>query len=555
MRKHLFLLTLLFVLLSQVNSQVLFTYGDQPVSKQEFLTAYNKNRDVNQGKGNTFNNYLQLYIAYKLKVQAAKDLKMDTLAGIKADINSFKNQVEDNYLFDKNQVDALLQQAFDRSQKDIHVISYFVDTTSLSNNGKTLADIKNTFALIKKAKKSEIDKIISGLSSAGSKISISDLGYITAFTLPYPIENIIYQLKPGDISDPYPTSSGFYLFKNEKERPAAGRIKVAQILISAGPQDRSGPKRIADSIYNLLLSGADFATLAKQESFDRMSAGQGGVLEEFGVGKYIPAFENQAFSLIKDNEISKPFETAFGFHILKRISITPVHTSKDDQGFMYELRNKVLNDKSRMAEENKLFLQNILKKTGYTKKSVNEKNVWIVTDSSLMENKNITSGNVNEKTVLFTFNDHSVVNTGDWIQFVRKSEKAIPGRSHESYKQLMPDFIDSSVRKNYKKRLTEFDPVFNQQLNQFKDENLLFEIMNKKIWNQASADTAALLNYYNLHKNKYIADTGAPLNSFDEARGFVISDYQDYLEEKWVNDLKKKYPIVINQKVFNSLKR
>jgi peptidyl-prolyl cis-trans isomerase SurA len=111
------------------------------------------------------------------------------------------------------------------------------------------------------------------------------------------------------------------------------------------------------------------------------------------------------------------------------------------------------------------------------------------------------------------------------------------------------------VRKNYKKRLTEFDPVFNQQLNQFKDENLLFEIMNKKIWNQASADTAALLNYYNLHKNKYIADTGAPLNSFDEARGFVISDYQDYLEEKWVNDLKKKYPIVINQKVFNSLKR
>ena len=547
MKKAFLLLTLLSFLFS-AKSQVLFTYGNHPVSKQEFLNAYNKNKDATLSQGSSLQDYLQLYIAYKLKVQAAKDLRMDTLPGFKADIINFENQIAANYLFDEKKVNALLQEAFDRSQRNIHVISYFIDTTNTST-----ADIQSVISLLKNAKKNNLDEIVGRMSTTGLKIAKNDLGFITVFTLPYSIESIIYQLKPGEISTPYYSGKGFYIFKNENQRPAAGKIKVAQILISTDLRDRAGSKRIADSIYNLLTSGADFGTLAKQVSFDRKSAEQGGVLEEFGVGKYDPAFEKEAFSLQKDNDISKPFETAFGFHILKRISTTPISSSKDDQSFMYDLKNKVLNDKSRMAEERELFFKAITLKTGYTKKSINEENLWIITDSSLMENKNITSGKVNEKTILFTFNDHNSITAGDWIQFVRKSEKAIPGRLHESYKQLMEEFINLSVTENYRKRLSELDPAFRQQMNQFTEENLLFEIMNTKIWNQATADTTALQEYYHLHKNKYKSDTGALLNSFEDARGLVVADYQDYLEEKWISGLKKKYPIVIHQKVLNSL--
>ena len=547
MKKAFLLLTLLSFLFS-AKSQVLFTYGNHPVSKQEFLNAYNKNKDATLSQGSSLQDYLQLYIAYKLKVQAAKDLRMDTLPGFKADIINFENQIEANYLFDEKKVNALLQEAFDRSQRNIHVISYFIDTTNTST-----ADIQSVISLLKNAKKNNLDEIVGRMSATGLKIAKNDLGFITAFTLPYSIESIIYQLKPGEISTPYYSGKGFYIFKNENQQPAAGKIKVAQILISTDLRDRAGSERIADSIYNLLTSGADFGTLAKQLSFDRKSAEQGGVLEEFGVGKYDPAFEKEAFSLQKDNDISKPFETAFGFHILKRISTTPISSSKDDQSFMYDLKNKVLNDKSRMAEERELFFKAITLKTGYTKKSINEENLWIITDSSLMENKNITSGKVNEKTILFTFNDHNSITADDWIQFVRKSEKAIPGRLHESYKQLMEEFINLSVTENYRKRLSELDPAFRQQMNQFTEENLLFEIMNTKIWNQATADTTALQEYYHLHKNKYKSDTGALLNSFEDARGLVVADYQDYLEEKWISGLKKKYPIVIHQKVLNSL--
>lgn len=548
--KQPFLIIAFLSILFTAKSQVLFNYGNHQVTKTEFLNAYNKNKEAGTAQDNSLKDYLQLYIAYKLKVQAAKDLKMDTLPAFKADISNFKNQVESNYLVDRKKMDALEMEAFDRSQKDIHVISYFFDTTSVSS-----ANMQSAMALLKNSKKNELDEIVDRLSSSGMKISKNDLGFITVFTLPYTIESNIYKLNPGELSAPYHTGKGFYIFKNENQQPAAGKIKVAQILISTELQDGAASKRIADSIYNLLVSGADFGSLATQLSFDTKSARDSGILEEFSVGKYDPIFEKEAFSLKKDNEISKPFQTTYGFHILKRISATPVPSSKDDQGLMYDLRNKILNDKGRMAEEKKLFFPVIYKKTGFAKRNVSEENIWILTDSSLMENTKVTSGNVNDKTILFTFNDRSSNNVGDWVDYVRKTEKAVPGRLHESYKKLMPDFIDSCVKENYRERLSDLDPAFKQQINQFTEENLLFEVMNTKIWNKASADSVALKNYYDAHKTKYISESGAPINNFEDARGLVVADYQEYLEEKWLNELKKKYPVVINQKVFESLKK
>ncbi|MEO6819209.1 MAG: peptidylprolyl isomerase [Ginsengibacter sp.] len=549
MRKLLLLFTLLSIFFT-AKSQTLFTYGNHAVSQQEFLSAYNKNKEANITKENSLQNYLQLYIAYKLKVQAAKDLKMDTLPAFKADIANFKNQVEENFLYNQQKVDQLVEEAFARSQKDIHVIAYFIDTSSL---GISSAGIKETMTLLKTANKNNLDPIIKKLTASGLKVSENDLGFITLFSLPYPIENIIYGLTQGSISAPYKVEKGFYIFKNESQRHAAGKIKVAQILISSALNNPSKSKKIADSIYHLLQSGADFSKLAMQESFDTKSAREGGVLEEFGVGHYDPAFENAAFSLLKDGDISKPFETTFGFHILKRISATPVSTSKEDPSFIFELKEKILNDKSRMSDERKFFLKTISLKTGFAKKKISEENTWIVTDSSLMENAKVTSGNVNETTTLFTFNDYCSNNVGEWISYVRMTERAIPGKLHESYKQLMPEFIDSCIKENYRKRLSELDPGFKQQMSQFTEENLLFEIMNTKIWDKAGSDTTALKNYYDSHKNKYRSESGTPIKNFEDARGLVVADYQDYLEEKWVNDLKKKYPVAVNQKVLDTM--
>ncbi|MEO6135401.1 MAG: peptidylprolyl isomerase, partial [Ginsengibacter sp.] len=394
----------------------------------------------------------------------------------------------------------------------------------------------------------------------------------------------------------------------------------------------------ADSIYNLLKHGADFATLAKEVSDDRTSYMAGGEMPEFGVGKYSPEFEEKAFSLQNDNDISKPFETSFGFHIIKRISATPISNSKNEEAFLYYLKNGVTNDKRIELAKNR-FITSIIPKIGFQKNKVEVADMWKVSDSSLLNNKNIRSGKVDEQTILFTFNDKTSMKVDDWILFLRNSGKIVQGQMHQSYTGLWPEFTAFAAKENYRKRLSDFDPNFKAQIQEFEEGNMLFEIMERRVWGEAATDSVELVKYYKLHKDEYKWSPSAdailfscvnenvannliqnlkarknwrqlvtenntliqgdsarfelqeiptvdrtnftndlitapvvdkndgtvvfakiikvyPANqprSFEDARGLVISDYQNVLEKSWIEKIKKKYPVKINENVFQTL--
>jgi peptidyl-prolyl cis-trans isomerase SurA len=638
MKKGILLLAF-FSLLFSAYSQTLFTYGNHPVTTSEFLRAYNKNKTASPDERKALKEYLVLYTLFKLKVQAAKDLRLDTLPALQADLQNFRSQIEENYLKDDKKVDALMDEAFARSQKDIHVVDFFVEAPAGTDTVKYFKAINEVSQALKSNK--NVKETLEKVNTDGVNVVENDFGFITVFTLPYEFENVVYELKPGQSSNPYRTKKGWHIFKNMEERHAVGKIKLAQILLSApvgfiGERERT--KKLADSIYNALQHGADFGTMAKEFSNDRATYFNGGEMPEFGVAKYNPAFEKAAFSLAKDDEISQPFETEFGFHIIKRIAATPVPSSKNDEAFMDYLKQEILQD-SRIESAKQQFVNDILPKIGYKKIAINEPDLWKVSDSSLIANKNITSGNVNEKTILFSYNDQSKVNVSDWILFIRNSNKIVPGKLHESYAKLWPEFISFSAVENYRKRLQNFNPEFKDQLQEFKDGNMLFEIMERKVWAKAAADSAGLLQFYNQYQQKYVWNTSAgviifscanenvanesreelqkgrmwkdvmndhssqvqadsgryeltqipvvdkihfaeglitqpvvnkndgtavftkiiklyPANqqrSFEDARGLVINDYQHFLEERWIEQLKKQYPIKVNEKVFETL--
>lgn len=621
-------------------SQTLFTYGNHSVNADEFLTAFNKNKTTSADSVQLLRDYLDLYIKFKLKVQAAKDIHLDTLPSMKADLQNFRNQIQDNYLDDEKEVNRLVNEAFDRSQKDVHVVYYFLNKNQTTDSVNELKTIKNFREELRNNEKNDAEILAKVNANSAIKIQKGDAGYITVFSLPYLFENTVYSLKPGESSLPLETKKGWYVFKNMGERKAVGKITIAQILFAVPEgleQQRAVTKKLADSVYDVLMNGSDFATLAKEFSDDKNTYMSGGVMPQFGTAKYDSAFENHAFSLKKDGEISKPFETKFGFHIIKRISASPVPNSKTNETFMYNLKQEVLKD-SRLEVAKQKFLKEILPVIGYKKNNVNEENLWQVSDSSLMRNKNVTAGKVNESTVLFSFNDHETVKVADWILYLQNSN-AVPGNDHSSYKQLFPQFIKASAFSNYASRLQNYNVAFKNQVEEFKEGNMLFEIMQQKVWNKAAADTTGLKNFYKAHKEKYVwsnsadavifsctnktvadnaiaqlrrrktwrevvadnpsqiqADSGRyelgqipvidrtmfrdglitlpvinktdgtavfaqiikvypdhePRN-FQDARGLVINDYQNYLEEKWVIELKKKYPVKINEKVFDSL--
>ncbi len=643
MKKNLLLLA--FACLStSIFSQTLFTYGGQSVSKDEFIRAYNKNKSLFSDKEKALREYLDLYVKFKLKVKAAMELNLDTLPQLQYDAQSFRNQIEDSYLNNEKVVNDLLNEAFIRSQKDLHVLHFFIPVESKlssEDTGKAYKAISKLYTALA-AGKTDYTNII---DTEQIKITYNDLGFITVFTLPYEYETLIYNLKMGKVAKPYRTKNGWHIFKLINQREAVGKWKVAQILFSMPPDvslfDKQIFKKRADSVYQLLLQGEDFGKTARWFSDDKITYGNNGEMAEFGSGKFEPSFENEIFKMTKDNEICKPFLTAYGYHIVKRLSHSAVSTDLTDMAYQFELKQKIQQD-LRINNARNLFFKEVLKQVNFKETMiVSENDLFRFADSILvginLETEYATTNPIANK-IIFTFGK-TKLSGKDWLEFVKIYKGSGEFYQDENNAALLNKFVSTVVLDYYKKHLEEFNADFKYQMEEFKDGNVLFEIMERNIWGKASNDTAGLKKLYSENKSRYfwsasaniilfnctnktIADEaraaivkgkdwkkiveesnnniqidsgrfelsqipvtidlkmtrGAiseavvnpsdgntsfiqlinhyPANaqrSFDEAKGLIINDYQNILEEKWIDALKIKYPIKINEDVFQSL--
>jgi peptidyl-prolyl cis-trans isomerase SurA len=624
-------------------AQTLFTYGSKPVSKEEFLKAYSKNNTNSPLTEKALREYMDLYIPFKLKVQAAYDLKLDTLSSQRAELQAFRNQLMQGFLSDPGSVSALVNEAFERSQQDIRISHIFIaapaDSVALSERAAKQA--KEAYQLLQEGKNFG-DVAVTYSSDPSVKTNRGDLGYITVFSLPYELENLAYSTPLNKVSEPYRSKAGYHIFKRTAERKALGKMQIAQILLAFPPDITDAAKQVirqrADSLYDALQKGADFAALASSYSNDNFSYQQGGVLPEFGVGKFDAPFELAAFALQKNNEISKPILTGYGYHIIKRLKATPVVTDKSNHAYMEELERQVQDD-ARIEVARKAFNQKVLKTIGYKKGTYNSAQLWAYSDSTLL-NKPIPRGTtISPATVIFSFARQQIT-VKDWLAFRRSTGNTDRITSGKSQQQLMDYYLDLAAGEYYRNHLEEYNKDFAFQVKEFKDGNLLFEVMQRKVWDKASADSAGLKKYYAGHKNNYwwensasailftamhdtiaqslktkilnnfsnwrnivdsyngmvIADSGrfelsqlpASANvqptagsispflknetdssvtfayiiklfpqreqrGFEDARGYIINDYQQYLENAWVAELRKKYPVVVNEAVFRSL--
>ena len=578
MKKTLLLLAVITASCFDSKAQVLFTYGGKPVSQQEFMASFNKNNTDTSGRLTALENYRNLYIRFRLKVQAARDLKMDTLPNQKADLKGFEEQIRPLYMLDQQTLDALVASAHERSLQEVAVKHLFIafNNLKLSNNEdknytlpeKELARKKAASIKASLLKGEDFEQLII-VNSDDPEVPRTRgyLGYITAFSLPHAFETAIYSLKDGAVSEPIETASGIHFFQRMHTRAAHGKTTIAQVLI-AKPEDATNEemrerKLLADSIHALATAGVSFDSLVLAFSNDMSSAQKGGIIEDIQVGQYDPLFEEQVMRLKKDGEISPVLLTDLGFHIIKRISNQPVEISLANA--TPALKELILQD-DRKSIAAVAFINKSIGKNGLT---------------SNMANK-------------------------------------------EEY---------------IAKRLEQFNPAYATQIKDFKDGNLLFEIMDKKVWGKASTDLEGLKKFHAGRANQYqwkqsvfavtitaqnkqtalvireafgkdrsveqikkmysevsFVDSGRyeagellgvgaenakagfvtpiytnasdesasfiivvnvfkdPSNkSFEEARGTVINDYQQYLEDGWIASLKKKYPVVLNTQTWKTL--
>jgi peptidyl-prolyl cis-trans isomerase SurA len=453
----------------------------------------------------------------------------------------------------------------------------------------------------------------------------------------------VYNTPAGSYTKPYRSKIGYHIFKVNDIRNAAGKIKIAQVLLAYPPEADDAAKaavaRKADSVYALVTKpGANFGDLALEYSNDMLSANNRGELPEFGPGKYDATFEAMAFGLAKDGDISKPFKTAYGYHILKRIERVAVPADKSNSAYLKLLRQQVIDD-SRVEKAKRVYLARILQQANFKRAPVPEAALWALTDSVMAGKANIKPINkVSEKTPLF-FLKGQTVKVGDWLMYARAMRNMAQSRGM-NYKDLLDQYLDAVGFEYYRNHLEDYNLPFRYQLQEFKEGNLLFEVMQKQVWDKAASDNGALQQFYNQNKTKYQWEPSAdaviftcpniklatelydrvsanpskwpalrdeyvgkvqidsgrfelgqiPVSertafsdgivttiatyppdstaafayvlkvyrqrgqrSFDEAKGFVINDYQNQLEAVWVADLRKKYPVKVNEAVLKEM--
>jgi peptidyl-prolyl cis-trans isomerase SurA len=635
---------LLIFMTAKGNAQVLFTYGGKTVTKNEFLKAYNKNNTDGSPTDKSYRDYLELYIRFKLKVQAAFDKKLDTLANQKAELQGFRNQVVESYVRDENSIHDLVKEAIVRSKKDIHLAHIFVPVRldAPAEDVKKAQDKINA-AWDQLQKGQDFGKVATEYSEDPSaSVNKGDIGYITTLVLPYALENTIYTTAVGKNSAPIRSKAGFHIFRNQGERPALGRMKAAQILLAFPPnsteEQQKEIKKRADSIYNVSTKGGDFKALVAQFSNDNISWHAGGEMIEFGVGQYDLDFEKAAFAIRKDGDISAPVKTSYGYHIIKRLQYKPAVGDTSDAQIKEDMKQRMVQT-DRMDVSQKLMYKKVLQLSGFKKHAVNENHLFVIMDSLLQKKSFPVFADINAKTPLVSFTKKTI--TVKDLQTYLETIRAYEGvRAGKTDKHLYNEFIETTAFDYYRQHLEEYNKDFAYQLNEFKEGNLLFEIMQGNIWDRASTDSTGLKNYYSAHKEKYVWESSADaimltsssaeaaeefrskikenykdwkkyidlsggklqgdsgrfeLNqipvvgrtnfteglvtanvknetdnsvtfayiiklypnteprAFADARGFVINDYQVFLEEKWIADLKKKYPVKINEAVVKSL--
>lgn len=646
MKKNWLAAVLVFSLAAPAFSQPLFSYGPYKAESAEFLRAFNKNNQQPAArKTAAMREYLDLYINSRLKIRQAYDRGYDTLPQIRSEVDNLRNQIIETYMSDPQAVDRLAREAFQRSQKDIHVAHIFIADNIPGDTTVMEAKLKEITARLGKAE--DFLAVAQQFSDDPSaKENKGDMNYITVFTLPYEFENIVYATAAGKYSKPYRSRAGYHIFKNLGERKALGRIKIQQILIAFPPNaDEAGKKRVAaqaDSLYRRIQAGDDFSTLAANFSNDAIGAVSSGNLPDIGVGQYEPAFEKAIWGLPRDGAISRPFLTSHGYHIVKRIKLVPVATTLSNKTNMEDLKQRVMAD-DRWKTAKDFIYARVRNKGIFQQLPYQQSMLWALSDSILDAKQPGVRQELSLQSPLFKLGNttYTVI---DWINHAQANRYRLNRGGVKPYSTLMDEFIKQSIYNYYRDNLEDFNTEFGSQMSEFRDGNLFFEIMQQEVWNKAQADSTALMTLYQQNKGHYnwqpsaeaviffctdeataktlaaqvkshphdwrkltealnekaVADSGryewaqipglqaakgapqtgsitAPVintadntasfayiakvytqpspRSFIEAKGLVMNDYQVQLEEAWIKELKKKYPVVVDQKVLAQISK
>ncbi len=501
---------------------VLLTVANEKISKSEFLSVYNKNNlknDVIDKK--SLEEYLDLYINFKLKVKEAETLGLDTATSFKTELAGYRKQLAQPYLMDKEVNDKLLNEAYSRMQWDVRASHILIKVETDASPADTLKAYNKIMSIRKRivekgenfgnvAAEMSDDLSARDQASTGNRPSTKgnkgDLGYFTALDLIYAFENAAYNTKVGEVSMPVRTEFGYHLIKVTDKKPAMGKVQVAHILVTipanSTANDSLKYKSKIQEIYNKIKADSSFESMAKQYSDDKASAPKGGVIPWFGVNRMVPEFIVAISKLKNKGNISEPVQTIYGWHIIKLIDRKPIAPLDSIKA---ELKGKIIKD-SRGTKSKESMVAKIKKNYGFKEDPMAKTDFYKVVNDSIFLGKWNVEKAKNLTKNMFTLGDKSY-NQQDFAKYLNthqhsKSKDDSVVFVNSAYNQ----FVEESVIEYEDSKLETKYPEFKALMKEYRDGILLFELTDEKVWSKAVKDTLGLKGFYENNKGNYMWD-------------------------------------------------
>ena len=629
---------------SQNKKEVLMTIDGKPVYAKEFMRVYNKNLDLVQDEAQKdIDGYMDLFIDYKLKIAEAEAQGLDKESAYKSEFSKYRDQLSRNYLFEDKVTEELAKEAYERGKEDISASHILIRVDYESVPQDTLAAYNKIKSIRERALKGEdFTQLAKNYSEEpGAKESGGNLGYFSVFSMVYPFENAAYSTKVGEISKIIRTSFGYHILKVSDRRSKLPKIAVSHIMISDKKGARTfNPEERINELYTLLKQGESFESLAKQFSDDKNSAVKGGKLNPFTKGDLRAAeFEDAAYELKNVGDISKPVKTDFGWHIIRfdeKLSAESFDQQKES------LEKKVTEgDRSKIVTN--AINNKIKEKYGFKKGESFLPYFDTYVDNEVLKRKwTMTPIPSTEDKTLFTIGNKKLGYT-DFANFISTRQKTT--RPYKQKEALLVDLYDEFETENlkdyFKENLEDENEDYAAILTEYRDGLLIFDVMNKNIWQKAKNDSIGLQAYYNKTKQDYqwkqrvdaeiysatsemlaqqiqkmlmegktaeeikaVINTNEKVNvlitpglfevgqhelpnnleikegvsnvyanndsfvvvsvkqiiapgekSLDEVMGKVLSNYQNDIEVRWMQDLRSKYKVEVNKKTLKHVKK
>lgn len=519
--------------MAKTSDKTIMTIAGKKIPVSEFEYFYHKSN----GQQNKFvspEEYAELFSVYKMKVADAEAAGVDTMAAFKAEFANYCHELMLPYIRVKAVEDSLVNESYRHTLTEREVSHIMLDkgnTPEMEKQARIRLDsiktaIKNGADFKELARKYSIDGSV--------QYNGGTLGFLPVGRLPYSFEKATYDTPVGELSEIVETPFGLHLIKVESERKNAGEVLAQHILVltqGKTPEEQALAKAKIDSIYEVVIVVGDFDELAMKYSEDPGSARDGGKLPWFGKGRMVPEFEETSFTL-NDGEISKPFETSYGYHIVKRISHRDVRP-------LDEVREAILESMKRddryAAPERAGYEQlkkryNALVFTAEldaVKSEISKKEGLDSAMCAALAAHPVTVAEVNKKKIT----------TADLFASGMPNSSMSSGEASDFIDYQLERVIDDRLIEAEAATLVATDPDFRNVYNEYRDGMMLFEIANKEVWSKASSDEDGLKRYFETHKSKYKWDAS-------KFKGYVVYTRNDSIGEAFARYLETERPSI-----------